>query len=186
MVEQQNTTVDGRRIVTQRMGAAAEVHEFGTEEEARWRAAIINEALSWVGTPFRDCADIKGRNGGVDCAMLMVRSYVDTGRLAPFDPRPYKPRHMLHSSEEKFLRWIEENLGGIRTTEPRVGDCVVWMFGRCFSHGGILINSKECVHAYYVAGCTLLSRLEEPTLAKISLGPRDIDRPRLFFRVGER
>jgi hypothetical protein len=33
-----------------------------------------------------NCTDLKGV--GVDCGMLIVRVFVDTGLCAPFDPRP--------------------------------------------------------------------------------------------------
>jgi cell wall-associated NlpC family hydrolase len=35
------------------------------------RAAVVAEARTWIKTPWRHMADIKG--AGVDCAMLLVR-----------------------------------------------------------------------------------------------------------------
>ncbi len=75
-------------------------------DEAAQRAAIVREARSWIGTPYHNCADVKGRNGGVDCGMLLVRVFVDTGLVAPFDPRPYPPDWHLHRSEEKYLGFV--------------------------------------------------------------------------------
>ena len=49
------------------------------------REKIVAEARSWIGTPYHNCADIKGV--GVDCGMLLVRVYVDTGVVPPFDHR---------------------------------------------------------------------------------------------------
>jgi cell wall-associated NlpC family hydrolase len=160
-----------------------EHHTFATEEEAVGRAAIVREALSWVGTPFVDCGDVKGPNGAVDCAMLLVRCYVDTGRLAPFDPRPYAPRHMLHSSEQRFLGWVEDRVGGKRVDQPRPGDVVIWQFGRCFSHGAILINSEEVVHAYAPARACLISRLDEHPLRFAPMRGREVPRPVRFYDV---
>lgn len=156
-----------------------------TADEATARAAFITEALSWVGTPFRDCADVKGPNGAVDCAMLLVRSAVDTGRLPPFDPRPYSPRWHLHRSEEKFLGWMT-TLGAAEVERPRLGDIVLWQFGRVFSHGAILINSREIVHAYYAAGMALVSRRDEPLLRFISDGRFNIPRPVKYFDLWRR
>jgi len=51
------------------------------------REKIVAEARSWIGTPYHNCADIKGV--GVDCGMLLVRVFVDLGLVEPFDPRPY-------------------------------------------------------------------------------------------------
>jgi cell wall-associated NlpC family hydrolase len=151
-----------------------------TNEEASARAAFVAEALSWVGTPFRDCADVKGPNGAVDCAMLLVRCAVDTGRLPPFDPRPYSPRWHLHRSEEKFVGWLEQ-LGAREVARPQVGDIVLWRFGRVFSHGAVLVGRDEIVHAYYAAGQVLVSKLHEPLLDFISVGGLNIPRPVKYF-----
>lgn len=158
-----------------------ERHGFASAQEAAARAAFINEALSWIGTPFQDCADVKGPGGCVDCAMLLVRSAVDTGRFEAFDPRPYSPRWHLHRGEELFVGWIAGKLGAAEVARPRVGDVVLWQFGRCFSHGAVLINSAQVVHAYYAAGCVLTSNLHEPLLDFISDGHMSARRPVRYF-----
>jgi cell wall-associated NlpC family hydrolase len=155
-------------------------HAFATVREAEGRAAFIAEALSWVGTPFRDCADIKGPNGAVDCAMLLVRSAVDTGRIPPFDPRPYSPRWMLHRTEEKFLGWMVA-LGAREVETPRIGDIVLWQFGRTFAHGAVLINATQIVHAYAHARCVLVSDLDEPLLRYLPVSFGRIPRPVRYF-----
>jgi hypothetical protein len=159
-----------------------ERHSFATSEEAEGRAAFITEALSWVGTPFRDCADIKGPKGAVDCAMLLVRSAVDTGRIPPFDPRPYSPQWMLHRTEEKFVNWILA-LGAREVDAPKVGDIVVWQFGKTFAHGAVLVNSEEVVHAYSAAGMALVSRLDEPLLAFLPFSGCQARRPVRYFDI---
>lgn len=169
--------------VTIQRGSRAEVHTFASPEEAQGRMAIVEEALTWVGTPFVNCADIKGPAGAVDCAMLLVRCYVDTGRLAPFDPRPYPPNWHIHRNEQRFLGWIQDRLGAHEVLEPKLGDVVIWQFGRCFAHGAILINTAEVVHAYAIAGMTLVSGLTEPSLDKVTLAGKDYPRPRKFFDV---
>lgn len=156
---------------------------FATAAEAAGRAAIAREALSYEGTPFRNCADIRGRSGGIDCAMLCVRCYVDTGRLAPFDPRPYSAQWMLHRDEEKFLEWIEQKLGAVRTDAPHIGDVVVFRYGHCFSHGGILVGEKKMVHAYGAAGMTIISGIDEEPLRYMPALGGQVLRPRLFFNV---
>jgi hypothetical protein len=68
------------------------------------RRAIVREARSWVRTPYHPQGDIKGI--GVDCGMLLVRVFVDTGLCAPFDPRPYADDWYLHRAEERYLGFI--------------------------------------------------------------------------------
>ena len=170
---------DGCDLVAQRPNGE-ERHTFASAEEAAGRAAFIAEALSWMRTPFADCADVKGPNGAVDCAMLLVRSAVDTGRIPPFDPRPYSPRWMLHKSEEKFLDWMV-TLGSREVPSPQVGDIVLWQFGRTFSHGAILINSEEVIHAYAAAGGVLVSRRDEPLLRFLPVTFGNVPRPVRYF-----
>lgn len=158
-----------------------EIWTFATPQEAAARAAVLREALSWIGTPFRDCADVKGPQGAVDCAMLLVRVFVDTGILPAFDPRPYPARWHLHRSRERFLEWIEEALGARRVERPRPGDVVIWQFGRCFSHGAILINSEEVVHAYAHARQCVTSRLDEHPLRYVSMNATEWPRPVRYY-----
>jgi len=170
----QTMRLDGTTITIKRGAYPVETHEFESIDEAAARLAIVEEAFSWIGTPFINCGDIKGRAGAIDCAMLLVRCYVDTGRLAPFDPRPYPADWMLHNSDEKFLGWIVDQLGGIEVETPRLGDVAVWQFGRCFSHGGIVVNSMDVVHAFSNAGSCIISRMDSEFLKKNDRWPRPV------------
>lgn len=179
----QATWAEGPDVVIQRASGAVERHPLETPQAAANAAAVITEGLDWVGTPFKNCGDVKGPAGCVDCAMLLVRTHVDTGILPPFDPRPYPPAWFLHRSEERFLGWIVDELGAVEVEQPRVGDVLVYRFGLCFSHGAILINSEEIVHAFYKSGMVSVARLEEQTLAFNEDGT---PRPVKTFRVRPR
>lgn len=113
------------------------------------RAAIVAEARSWIGTPYHNHADIKG--AGVDCGMLLVRVFVDTGLCAPFDPRPYPADWHLHRSEERYLGFVFDHCREV--VEPGPGDVMVLRYGRCYSHGGIVTTKKplKIVHAFHPA-----------------------------------
>jgi cell wall-associated NlpC family hydrolase len=135
--------------------------------EAEQRAAFIAEAKTWLGTPFRDQADVKG--GGVDCAMLLVRSAADTGLIeVPSDnprwPRPYAPQWHLHRDEEKFLNIVSQ-LGTEVQRRPLPGDVIVYRVGRCFSHGGIVVENHHVLHAYYKTQNVTISPLHDAELA---------------------
>ena len=181
----QTTTVRGNEIIIRR-GMREETHVFPTAEEAAGRAAIIDYALGWVGTPFVNCCDVKGPTGGIDCVMLTVRAYVDTGRLAPFDPRPYPPDWFLRKNEEMLLGWIEGRLAARRVAEPRLADVLVYQFGRCFSHAAIRMNATEVVHAYAVDGMCTVSRMTEDSLRFVTFRGVNLSRPRLNFDVWDR
>ncbi|MDQ6704007.1 MAG: hypothetical protein M3Z96_13450 [Pseudomonadota bacterium] len=114
--------------------------------EAAERRTIVHEARSWIGTPYHNQGDIKGV--GVDCAMLLLRVFVDKGLCEPFDPRPYADDFYLHRSDEKYLAAI---LGRAKeVAAPLPGDLMVFRYGRCYSHGGIvtLASPLTIVHAY--------------------------------------
>lgn len=117
--------------------------------EADERAAVVAAARSWIGTPYHNCADVKGV--GVDCGMLLVRVFVDTGLCASFDPRPYPRDWHMHRSEERYLGFVFERTREVE--KPLPGDVVVFKWGRCYSHGGIVTAVKplRVVHAYFPA-----------------------------------
>lgn len=75
-------------------------------------ALLKEEALSWLGTPFRQCyhdtsrSDVKGIGGGIDCVglvqELMRRSGAVDGFLFKREPSDYQP----HQSGEKILDFL--------------------------------------------------------------------------------
>ena len=113
------------------------------------RAAVVAAVRSWIGTPYHNCADIKGV--GVDCGMLLVRVFVDSGLCPPFDPRPYPVDWHLHRGEERYLGFVFDRAREIAAAQP--GDVMVLRYGRCYSHGGVVTKSSPLtiVHAYYPA-----------------------------------
>jgi cell wall-associated NlpC family hydrolase len=144
-----------------------------TGSESAQRAAVVAEARSWIGTPYHNCADIK--NVGVDCGMLLVRVFVDTGLCPPFDPRPYPVDWHLHRSEERYLGFIFDR--GREVASPRPGDMMVLRYGRCYSHGGVVTESSPLtiVHAYHPARTVL-----EETIAHNAVLSNAARRPRFF------
>jgi NlpC/P60 family putative phage cell wall peptidase len=114
------------------------------------RAAVVAEARTWIATPYHNCADIKGV--GVDCGMLIVRVFVDLGLVPHFDPRPYSPDWHMHRSEEQYLDWVKQHCREIDplVEAPQQGDIMVFRYGRCYSHGGIVTQTEplKIVHAF--------------------------------------
>lgn len=142
------------------------------------RAAVVAEARRWIATPYHHAADVLG--AGVDCGMLIVRAYVDTGIVPAFDPRPYSPQWMLHKDEEVYLSLV---LGRAveRSDAPQPGDVLVVRWGRCYSHGAIVTAWPNIVHAFAPARMVL----EEDFTRNIALC--DVRRvPRIFDPWGAR
>lgn len=118
-------------------------------------ARVLEEARTWIGTPYAHAANIKGV--GVDCAMLPVAIYVGLGIVPPFDPRPYPHDWMLHRDDERYLGWVEQFADRVDTPEP--ADLALFRVGRCIAHGGIVETPETMIHADLRAGvverCTL-------------------------------
>lgn len=126
------------------------------------RAAVVQEALSWVGTRFKDHSRVKikrdaeGRvseRGGVDCAQFLYRVYHDLGLTAPMDPMVYSPQWYLHRDEERFLNTVAQRAR--ETDTPLPGDMVIYKVGRCYAHGAIVVQWPRIVHAVALAGCVM-------------------------------
>lgn len=161
--------------------AGTETHTFATEAEAAGRQAFVEEALTWVGTPFVNCADVKGPGGAVDCAMLLTRCAVDTGLVAPFDPRPYPPQWHIHRDEERFIAFLTERLGAREIETPRFGDIAVWYFARTYSHGGVILNADEVVHAWFANRMVVRCRRDESLLSQMQVMATIRPRPVRYF-----
>jgi cell wall-associated NlpC family hydrolase len=147
-----------------------------SSSEAVARQRFVAEAMTWLGTPFRDQGDVKGPNGAVDCAMLIVRSAVDTGlvQLPPDDPRwprPYPPQFHLHRDEERFLNIIRRFAAEV-ARDPVPGDVIVYRVARCFSHGAIVISPTHIVHAYWKTQAVSISPMHEVELRFEGAKPR--------------
>lgn len=109
-----------------------------------WRKKVVDEAMTWLGTPYHHLGDIKG--AGVDCAMLLVRVYCDLGLAPAFDPRPYATQWYFHHEEEKYLKWIAKYCDPVDIAKP--GDIAVYKFGRCAAHGAIIVSDNLMIHAF--------------------------------------
>jgi cell wall-associated NlpC family hydrolase len=113
-----------------------------------WRALVVAEARSWIGTPYHHMADVK--HHGVDCAMLLVRVYCDTGIAPSFDPRPYQQHFYLHHTDERYLAWVAKYTRRVEHAKP--GDLAIYRFGRAAGHGAIIVDDTYMIHSYAPAG----------------------------------
>lgn len=115
------------------------------------RHLIITEATSWIGTPYISNGMIKGPRGGVDCGMILKACYAVVGLVpSEYDPRPYPPLWHVHRREEKYLSILQmfaEETKGPPERLPLPADLVLFKYGNCFSHSGIVIKWPMIIHA---------------------------------------
>ena len=131
-----------------------------SDTEVAERLAVCAEGRTWRGAPYHHRGNIKGRDGGVDCARILIEVFAAVGLIEWFDPGDYPPDWHLHRGEELYLDWIRK-FGAEVTRAPIVGDLVVFRQGRTFSHGAICTGDPALpdpsgwpwiVHAYASAG----------------------------------
>jgi NlpC/P60 family putative phage cell wall peptidase len=112
------------------------------------RAVVIQEAKSWIGTPFHHAARVKG--AGVDCLMLLAEVYERAGAASRIDPPFYVPDWHLHRDAERYMEGLLHYAHPI--DEPEPGDIALFRFGRTFSHGAIVTEWPRLIHAYWSIG----------------------------------
>jgi NlpC/P60 family putative phage cell wall peptidase len=152
--------------------------QASTDEQAQ-RAAVIAEARTWLHTPWRHGAGIKGE--ACDCAHLLLRSYAAPGVVPrDFVAPPYPRSWFLHQTEERFLNWVVNyfHCTEVPAAEAQPGDLMLFRIGRLFAHGAILVAPQLLIHAFAKNGMVLYSETFDGELRKRS--------PRAFNPWGTR
>jgi len=108
---------------------------FGTDEA---KANLKAEMDSWLGTPYRHRASVKGR--GADCIGFVVGVLRNVGYRERFKVPDYPKDWHLHNMESILLREIRRQM---RVEERHVddlenGDLLLFYFGRTVSHAGFV------------------------------------------------
>lgn len=119
--------------------------------EPEIRAQVVAEARTWLNTPYHHQGGIKG--AGVDCAFFLIRVFHAVGLIPDIDPRPYPPDWHLHRDAERYLEWVKQY--GRAVMDPHPGDIALYQFGRCISHGAIVLDWPTVIHSYIGQGVRL-------------------------------
>lgn len=121
------------------------------------RDKIVEEAKSWIGTPYHDHSGIKG--AGVDCAFFPLRVYQAVGKVpTDFEVPYYSPQQWLNSPLQKdklhlkfedrtfldiVLRFAKQEIFQENQVQP--GDFVIWRVAASWTHGGIVVSWPDYV-----------------------------------------
>jgi cell wall-associated NlpC family hydrolase len=114
------------------------------------RAAVVAEAMTWLGTPWRHRGRVRG--AGVDCAQFVIKAYAGAGLIDDFDTGEYPRDWHIHRDEERFLTFVPRFAREITEDEVGPGDLVLCKIGRVFSHGVIVVVWPQGIHAAITAG----------------------------------
>jgi cell wall-associated NlpC family hydrolase len=113
------------------------------------RQLVVDEAKSFLKTPFHHAARIKG--AGTDCLMLLAEVFERAGVTGHIDPPFYNPDWHLHRDAERYMEGLLDYAREIEGP-PLPGDIALFRFGRTFSHGAIVVEWPRVIHAYWNIG----------------------------------
>lgn len=118
------------------------------------RSQVVDEARSWVGTPYIYQAMVKG--AGVDCGLFPLALYLRFIGTPPELER-LPPDWWCHTSEERYLLIVERFVKRLLITQTRreivpgldPGNLALTRVceSRVFNHGGIITAWPWLVHA---------------------------------------
>lgn len=127
------------------------------EQEARERAAVVAEALEWQGTPYRHMGRVKGL--AADCGQFPLAVFEAVGLIPHTEPEFYPHDWHLHRETERWLGHCERFAARVEGP-PLPGDLALFKYGRCISHGAIVVEWPTIVHAHRPARCVCLDDAE--------------------------
>jgi len=116
------------------------------------RSRVVTEARSWIGTPYRHQASVKGV--GTDCLGLVRGLWRAFYGPEPQAPPPYSADWAEAGTEETLLTagrtWLMER----DPASAKPGDVLVfrWREGAPAKHAGILSGPDRMIHAYERVG----------------------------------
>jgi NlpC/P60 family putative phage cell wall peptidase len=112
------------------------------------RAAIVAEARSWIGTPYRHQASLKGV--GCDCLGLVRGVWRAVIGAEPEAAPPYSPDWAEALGEETLAAAAARHLAPVALGEIEPGDVLLfrWRAHLPAKHAAILVEPDRMVHAH--------------------------------------
>lgn len=125
--------------------------------KANYRNDIINEANTWMGTPYKHFSSVKG--AGADCALFIMRVYSNCGLIEYKQPEFYANDWSLHNPTKEIFRDIVlESCHQIEKKDLKKGDIILYKFGKMLSHGALLMDGNMIIHSESGVGVTVSNR----------------------------
>lgn len=121
----------------------------GEGEEAAFAQRIVSVARSWIGTPYRHQASLKGV--GCDCLGLVRGVWREIHGSEPELPPAYQPDWAERSREDRLREAAQRYFGAeVAGTDMRPGDLLLfcWRPDLPAKHAGILSTPERFIHAY--------------------------------------
>jgi NlpC/P60 family putative phage cell wall peptidase len=112
------------------------------------RQDIIEEAKSWIGTPYRHQASCKG--AGADCLGLIRGIYRNLYGFEPETPPPYNADWAELADKETLRDAARRHLQEQDPTHRQKGDVLLfrWRKNTCAKHAAIYDGNDRIIHAF--------------------------------------
>jgi NlpC/P60 family putative phage cell wall peptidase len=122
-----------------------------TDAGALCRAAIVEEAERWVGTPYRHQASLHGI--GCDCLGLVRGVWRALYGQEPEPPPDYTPDWAEAMGRETLAEAAARHMAAVAVGDRRPGDVLLfrWRENLPAKHAGILVAPERFVHAHHDA-----------------------------------
>jgi cell wall-associated NlpC family hydrolase len=121
------------------------------------RAAVITEARTWAGTPWRHRGRSKGKHGGIDCAQFVYAVFRACGLSEEMPLEEYPPDFMLHRGVERLANVVLSETKEV--TMPDMADIALFKIGRVFSHAAIVVAWPVVIHSWRAYGCVVEEKI---------------------------
>jgi len=108
---------------------------------------IVKEALTWIDTPYQHRSATKQ---GCDCTGLIIGVMQTLGYMKDYKLRNYPKDWNLHSMADNYIVDEIEKFTD-KIFDMRSGDIVLFRFGKCIAHAGILLENKLFIHSHVKA-----------------------------------
>ena len=111
------------------------------------RRKIVETARSWLGTPYRHQASVRG--AGTDCLGLLRGVYAELCGEPSEQPPPYQPDWYDVQRDDLLLRKAFEYLEPVDLAMAGPGDVLVFRMRKDMAakHCGIMVYEGRMVHA---------------------------------------
>lgn len=136
---------------------------------------VVAAARSWIGTPYRHRASLKGV--GTDCLGLVRGVYRDVYGAEPESPPPYSRHSSDAAGVETMADAAARHLDAVTSGDFEPGDVLLfrWRASLPARHAGIAATASSMVHAHSGA-----------SVCEIALSPWWLRRLAFVFRFGMR
>lgn len=118
------------------------------EQEQAERLRLIEEAKSWLGTPYHTEGRVKG--AGCDCGTFLL-GVLENAQILPHIEIPHYPEDIAcHCATPKYLMKIEEYCKRVADNDRKPGDILVYRFSgsRVPHHAAFVYDKEYLIHSY--------------------------------------